>query len=222
MLNCGLGLVMMLAAAVFVLVKAEAVRGAIAQIAENAPAVVPALPVFGLGAVVLLAALNPISAPSVSLEGRTLWLLQSLPVASADVLTAKLRLHLYLCAGPTLICAAALAFILHVGYAVGLYMAVLSLLTTMLFAMLGLILNLKRPSLNWTNEAVPIKQSMPVFVVIFGGWLFAALVVGAYFLLRKFCSTETYMIGCIVLFALLCRLLRAWLMRRGAEIFAAL
>jgi hypothetical protein len=45
---------------------------------------------------------------------------------------------------------------------------------------------------------------MPVFVVIFGGWLFAALVVGAYFLLRKFCSTETYMIGCIVLFALLC------------------
>ena len=92
----------------------------------------------------------------------------------------------------------------------------------MLFAELGLILNLKRPSFNWTNETVPIKQSMPVVVVIFGGWLLAAIVVGAYFLLRRFCSVETYMIGCIVVFALLCRLLNRWLLRRGAERLAAL
>ena len=208
MLNCGLGLVMLLAAAVAALIKMDGV--------------VPALPVFGLGAVILLSALDPISAPSVSLEGKTLWLLQSLPLRPADVLTAKLRLHLYLCAGPTAICAAVLAVVLRTGWSAGVYMVVLSLLTVMLFGLLGLILNLLRPSLTWTNETVPIKQSMPVVVVIFGGWLLAAIVVGAYFLLRRFCSVETYMIGCIVVFALLCRLLNRWLLRRGAERLAAL
>ena len=222
MLNCGLGLVMMLIAAVLLVVKAGAVRDVINMIAGSEPSMVSALPIFGFGAVVLLAAMNPITAPSISLEGKTLWLLQSLPVRAADVLTAKLRMHLYLCIGPTVIFTAAIAYVLRVEYSAAIYMVVLSLETTMLFAALGLMLNLLRPSLSWTNETVPIKQSMPVVVVIFGGWLLAAIVVGAYFLLRKFCSADAYMIGCIVVFALLCRLMNSWLMRRGAERFSAL
>ena len=222
MLNCGLGLVMMLAAAAAALIKMDAVRGALERVAAAAPGAYAAMPVFGCAAVILLAALNPISAPSVSLEGKTIWLLQSLPVRASDVLNAKLRMHLYLCAGPTLICAVALAIVLRVPYAVGMYMVVIALLTTVLFAALGLALNLKRPSLNWTNETVPVKQSLPVVIVIFGGWAFAGVVVGAYFLLRRFCSVDAYLIGCIVVTALLARLLNRWLMRRGAEIFASL
>ena len=222
MLNCGLGLVLMLAAAVFALIKMDTVRDVTAKLAEEMPTLSEGLPVLACGIVIMLGAMNPITAPSISLEGKTLWLIQSLPVRAADVLTAKLRLHLFLCAGPTLICAAAIAYVLRVGYSVGLYMIVLSLLAVMLFALLGLIMNLKRPSFNWTNETVPVKQSMPVFVVLFGGWLFAAIVVGVYFLLRKFCSIDAYLIGCIVLYALVARLLNRWLLRRGAERFAAL
>ena len=222
MLNCGLGLILLLAAAVFALIKVDMVREMVEKLAGSAPGVISALPMFGVGAVVMLSAMNPVSAPSVSLEGRTLWVLQSLPLRPADILAAKLRMHVYLCAGPTAICAAALAYVLRVGWSAGVCMVVLSLLTTLLFASLGLALNLLRPSLSWTNETVPIKQSMPVVIVIFGGWLLAAIVVGVYFLLRRFCSVNAYMLGCIVVFALLARVLNSWLMRRGAERFAAL
>ncbi len=222
MLNCALGLVLMVAAAVAALVKLDAVRGAVELIGENVPVVADALPVIGCALVILLAAMNPVTAPSVSLEGKTLWLVQSLPIRTSDVLTAKLRLHLYLCVGPTVLCAAVIAFVLGVGWSVGIYMVVTALLATMLFAALGLILNLKRPNLSWTNETVPIKQSMPVFVVLFGGWVFAGIVAGAYFLVKDFCRAEIYLLGCIVVFALLYRLMNRWLMRRGAAIFASL
>jgi len=222
MLNCGLGLVLMVAAAVAALIKLDAVRGALDMIRENMPVLAGAMPVIGCALVIVLAALNPVTAPSVSLEGKSVWLLQSLPLRSADILTAKLRLHLYLCAGPTVLCAAVLAFVMGAEFSVGVYMVVTALLATMLFAALGLMLNLKRPNLSWTNETVPIKQSMPVAMVIFGGWAFAAVVVGAYFLLRRWCGTQVFLLGCIVVFAILYRLMNRWLMRRGAEIFSSL
>ena len=222
MLNCCLGLVMLLAAAVAVLIKADAVRAALEQASVGMPGLAGALPVLVCGTVILIAALNPISAPSISLEGKPLWILQSLPVRAADVLNAKLRLHLYLCAGPTVLCAAAVCYVLRLDFSSSIFAVMVSLIATMFFAELGLTLNLLRPSLSWTNETVPIKQSLPVFVVIFGGWFLAGIVVGAYFLLRRFCGAETYLIGCIVVLALLCRVLLRWLMRRGAEKLAAL
>ena len=222
MLNCGLGLVFMVAAAVAAVIKQDAVRAFLDRAVAQAPGVADALPVLACAVVMLLAAMNPITAPSISLEGKTLWVLQSLPVRPADILTAKQRLQLCLCAGPTVLCAAAVAYVLGTGFSLGVYMAVLALLFTMLFGSLGLIMNLKKPSLNWTNETVPVKQSMAVFVSLFGGWVVAAVFVGGFFLLRRWVEVEYYMLGCIVLLALVCRLLDRWLKGRGAELFAAL
>ena len=49
--------------------------------------------------------MNLMAAPSVSLEGRTIWLVQSLPVRPWQVLRAKLQLQLVLTAVPALIAA---------------------------------------------------------------------------------------------------------------------
>lgn len=222
MLNSGLGLVFMVAAAVAAFIKMDAVRDFLAQLAESAPEVMPALPILSCGIVMLLAAMNPITAPSISLEGKNIWILQSLPVRPEDILTAKQRLQLYLCAGPTVLVGVAVAIAIGADWPTALYMIVLALLFSMLFGSLGLIVNLKKPTLNWTNETVPVKQGMPVAVVLFGGWLVSALFVGGFFLLRKWVNADYYMLGCIVAFALICRLLNRWLMSRGAEVFAAL
>ena len=53
-------------------------------------------------ALCMLASMNDMAAPSVSLEGKSLWLLQSLPVTPWQVLRAKLRLQLLLTAIPVL------------------------------------------------------------------------------------------------------------------------
>ncbi len=222
MLNCGLGLVLMIALAAAALIKMNVVRDALDHLAEGMPGLASALPVLACAAVIMLGALNPVTAPSISLEGKTLWLLQSLPVSAAEVLRAKLRMHLFLCAGPTVLCAAVLAVVLRLPAAAGVCMALTALLAVAFFGLLGLILNLKRPSFQWTNEAIPVKQSMPVFVVIFGGWFLAALFVGAYFLLRRFFGAEVYLPAAVVVLAALCAALRAWLLRRGTAVFEAL
>ena len=49
----------------------------------------------------------------------------------------------------------------------------------------GLALNLLRPNLNWTSEGVPIKQSMPVFIALFGFWALAAAIIVPYIFLGK-------------------------------------
>ena len=54
------------------------------------------LPMLVCGMVCTIAAMNFITAPSVSLEGGTLWLLQSLPVAPQQVLRVKVELQLLL------------------------------------------------------------------------------------------------------------------------------
>ena len=222
MLNCGLGLVFMVAAAVAAFIKMDAVRGFLDQLAVVAPGVTEGLPVIACGVVMLLGAMNPVTAPSISLEGKNLWILQTLPVRPADVLTAKQRLQLCLCAGPTVLCSVAIAVAIGADFSLGIYMTVMALLYTMLFGSLGLVLNLKKPSLSWTNETVPVKQSMAVFVSLFGGWIVAALFVAGFFLLKRWVQADYYMIGGIVVFALLNRLLNRWLMNRGAECFAAL
>ena len=69
---------------------------------------------------------------------------------------------------------------------------------------------------------VPLSIVHFILFMIFGGWLVAIIVAGAYFLLRKFCTVQIYQLACIVIFAVFDWLLGRWLMRRGAERFAAL
>ena len=90
------------------------------------------------------------------------------------------------------------------------------------FSMLGLMLNLKYPNLNWTNEITPIKQSMSVFVSMFGGWIYTIVFAVAYYPLSARISGELYLVGVAAFTGLLCLALDSWLKKKGAKIFAEL
>ena len=82
--------------------------------------------------VALFAAMCPIAAPSVSLEGKSLWLLRSLPVTPWQVLRAKLAVHLTVTLPAALLCAVCLLLVVHPT----LLLAALSLLLTALLCLL--------------------------------------------------------------------------------------
>lgn len=88
MLNCGLGIVFMLIAAVALLIKQDVVRSMILKAAGYEE-------LFALAAVAaicMMTTMNDMAAPSVSLEGKNLWLVQALPVSGWQVLKAKMGL----------------------------------------------------------------------------------------------------------------------------------
>lgn len=181
MLNCGLGTLVLVLLAGAMLVKS----GYVKQVLEEMQVPGDALMVLGACAICLVAATNDMATPSVSLEGSRLWIVQSLPVRAWDVLRAKLGVQILLTAPFAALCVVALSFAL--GLSVVEFFVALAFVEGFVFfmALLDLLLGLKLPNLSWTNELTPIKQSLAVFLALFGGWACIGAVGGLYFVVAR-------------------------------------
>ena len=219
MLNCGLGILMLLAAGIALLIKGRA----LAQLLDGVfGAGADIVPVLLSAALCLLASMNDMAAPSVSLEGRQLWLAQSLPVTPWQVLRAKLDTQLLLTGVPMLFCALCMVITLPGGALEKVLLVVVALLYTLLSALAALALGLKMPNLTWTNETTPIKQSGCVMLALFANWFYAIALGGLYFLCGRYLSAAAYLALAAAITAAVCALLLRWVKQRGTRIFAAL
>lgn len=219
MLNCGLGIVTLPVAGIALLIKGRA----LAQLLDEAfGAGADIVPVLLCAAVCLLASMNDMAAPSVSLEGRQLWLAQSLPVTPWQVLRAKLEMQLLLTGVPVLFCALCAVIVLPGGAAEMALAVIAALLYTLLSALAALALGLKMPNLTWTNEITPIKQGGSVMLALFGGFVYAGLLPLAYFLGASALGLSACLGIYLGLTLALAAVLYVWLRRRGAAVFAAL
>ena len=82
MLNCGLGILLLPIAGIALLVKGGELISALNQVFDTETGITPML---FCAVICMLASMNDMAAPSISLEGRSLWLLQSLPVTPWQV-----------------------------------------------------------------------------------------------------------------------------------------
>ncbi len=219
MLNCGFGILMLPVAGVVLLIKG----GALGQVLADAfSGNVGVVPVLMCAAVCLLASMNDMAAPAVSLEGKSLWLAQSLPVVPWQVLRAKLDVQLVLTGVPVLFCALCMIITLPGGALEKVLLVVVALLYTLLSALAALALGLKMPNLTWTNEITPIKQGGSVMLALFVNWAYAIALGGLYFLCGNALSAAAYLAIFAVVTAAGSALLLRWVKQQGARIFAAL
>lgn len=215
MMNCGLGALMLLVLAGAAVWKRALLRELLAVLP------IPASPVIS-GAVCFVASMVLITAPSVSLEGKTLWLIQALPVSPWAALRAKLRLHLLI----ALPCAAVSALVLcgFLGLSPVQWLPVL--LVPLAFcwftACAGLALNLCFPRLDWISEAAAVKQGLAMFLSMLSAIGAVFLGAGLYVVLSPLLPEAALLPLLAALFAAAALLLERWLRRRGAARFAAL
>jgi ABC-2 type transport system permease protein len=220
-LNTWLGSLFMVVGAVFLAVKSDMLLEITGQLAGLGVAVSPAaIIIAGLTAV---GALNIVSAPSVSLEGKNLWIARSLPVRSFDVLLAKALMHILVCGVPTVLAALICAVFFRVTALQFILMLCLPLLFTVFTALLGVAINLLFPRLDWINEVQPIKQGLATILTMAGA---AAVILPLgllyIFLLSRFMDAETFLLLCAGLMILLSALLTTYLERGGSRRFEAL
>ena len=176
-----------------------------------------ALVVIAAGVICAMVSMNDITAPSISLEGKNLWLMQSLPVTPWQVLRGKLNLHLLLTEIPVLFCGICVWIVLRPHPLAGIAMVLLPMAYGALCATFGLSMNLCKPNLNWTSETVVVKQSGVIFAVIFGGWALLALIGVLYFLSYEMIPAAGFLFICVAVFAILSILLLRWLKGNGAK-----
>lgn len=216
MLNGGIGLVMLLAITVFAAIKLGDLEELILllndQYGEIVTVVVATL-------IMLIASTVSISAPSVSLEGKSIWLTRSLPVEPSRVLMAKLKLQLL----PELPLVLALAVVLQLytgrSWLSSVAVVAVSLCFAVFHGVIGLFFGIRMANYDWKNETVVIKQSMPVFISVIGGMAFPAVFCGLFFAVRSFLDAEVYMLLIFALMAVLTFFSLRWIMRSGAERF---
>lgn len=214
MLNCGLGALFTFVAGVLLLWKGD-------ELWRNLAPFVPKesnLPMMIVtAALCMLSSMTDITAPSISLEGRELWLIQSLPLRPWQCLRAKLEAHLLVQEPPVVFTCLCACFVFRPSPLYGVLALLIPSAFTLFVAALGLCADLRNPNLKWTSEVVPVKQNLSVVLSLLGGWIFCLLLAAGYFFLRRHMSGAAYLGLCLALLAGGCCLLLRWLRVRGAK-----
>ena len=114
----------------------------------------------------LFVAMTCTSVCSISLEGKNLWILISSPVTTKSIFLSKASVNITI----------TLPIILFTSTLFGIYLKpsiinwILIYLTPIVYSIfisiMGIIVNLKFPKLDWTTEIVVIKQSMATFIAL--------------------------------------------------------
>ena len=129
--------------------------------------------------------MSQISSSSVSAEGSALWRILTLPVKSSDVLKAKLAFH-FIVLSPITLAGSVFAAIAVGADALGVAVLIIVPQVAVVYCdIIGLMMNLKLPKLDWKNDVEFVKQggslaaSLGICVLSFAPPLVAAVAFSA-------------------------------------------
>ncbi len=217
MLNCGLGILLLPVLGVVLLIKGNTLMPVMNELfGKNSGSAVILL----FTAVCAAVSMNDMATPSISLEGKSLWLAQSLPINPFDVLKAKLNMQLILTGVPVIFCMLCAAFMFTPLQFVTAFVSVLTFV--LLLALFDLFIGLKMPNLNWTSEITPIKQSGGIMIAMFGGFIYAGVYCALFFMVGHKIGAVPFLLAVGVVNIILSLLLYFWLKKKGCAAFSSL
>lgn len=193
-LNCALGSFFLLAFSVLALVKGEWLTK---YSAHSDPIFYDTLPAIACMIVLMISSMNIITAPSVSLEGKGLWIVRSLPVTSEQILKAKIKLHMLFSAVPAMICSICLCIALKPNFLAVVAIITLPPIFNLLCAVSGLRIDLRMPNLSWASESAAIKQSFHVILAMLLSIAYLALIFALFMAFSAFLSTSAAIALCV-------------------------
>lgn len=219
MLNCGLGTLLIPISAVIVLFKGKE----LVSLFDDMLVQYDSFGVLMICVIIcMLATMNDSTVPSVSLEGKTLWIVKSLPTNMKDVIFAKVCMQLILTVPSIILCEICAIIALKMTLFQSVATIVFPIVFSVFYALFGMMIGLKRPNLTWSNEITPIKQNISVLIVIFVGWISVSIVAGGFLICGMFMGAADYLLAVTLLTLLPCVLIYRWLKNTGVRIMNTL
>ncbi|WP_026505954.1 hypothetical protein [Butyrivibrio sp. NC3005] len=220
MLNCGIGLVFLIVSGIFILIKKEKVLYAFDFVmAANSDDIA----VYLLVGMLFLVNVCDIAAPSVSLEGKSLWVMQSLPVPAKMTLFAKAFMQIILTIVPMIFATICILLVSNTSVTVAILIVCLAIMYVIFSGLLNTIIAIKMPVLTWTNELEPIKRSGGTFLAIFGGF---GIVAAIFFAYEQFFSqglgASLFLTSVTVVLLFLNIVMTVWISKKGAKLYSNL
>ena len=214
-LNAGLGLLFMPILLVVLIIKRGTVVSVLQMFGESEYG--PLIPMLLSAMMATIVSMDCGSAPSMSLEGKSLWILQSSPIDEKTIMRGKIDFHFFLNAVPAAVLSLLGSIILGMSILDVVLITIYTVAFTYLISSFGMMIGTMRANLNWTNPVIPIKQSMAVMITLFGGWIVAILYPLGWYLMRSFMPGVVWkivMTALIIVFDLVCY---RWCVTKGAK-----
>lgn len=217
-MNAALGSIFSVAAAVAVFIYAGKVRefAAMAGLTDSLGTVCAA-------ALCLLGAMDFISAPSLSLEGKSLWIVRSLPVTPYQILRSKVDNHVLLSLPPVVLAGVCAAIALKLS-PLGAAAALLAPAAMSVFcAYIGIVVNLHFPKFDYISDVAVVKQSASTMISMLVGWAAIAAPAALYMLvLSGHIAADVFTLIFSAALGVLCLVMDSYLRRGGTRRFEAL
>ena len=175
------------------------------------------LPVLFYFFILFVGFMTSISSSSISLEGKTMNITKSLPIHEKTILNSKI-LTCFMIELPFILFSNIIFFIKFIpSIFYILLIVILSILTVFLTAIIGLIINLKYPKMNATNDTEVVKQSMSSMISCFIGMgIFFGSILAICFL-NSYIKLELLLILHLIIIILISIVLYMILMKWGVK-----
>lgn len=217
LMNSCSGVLMLVIAAVLAMVKISSLDAA------SFEAVAPVLGAMAPFFIGMMAGMSCTTYSSISLEGRCLPLLKSLPISYGDIIKTKLRVHFALLFAPIAIASALIAAAIKADIVTFIFTLLIPLAFSYYSGVFGMLLNLKKYNLDWTNEIAAVKQGFAVMVTIFTTMIAAMIGMFASILLVAGLSVPPIIIfsAFFTLQLIACGIVTYLLKAKGEKLFTA-
>lgn len=163
LMNSGMGTLASIVMGIIFLFKGSSIPQFVSENISNASGLIPLSFACGL---VVTAVMNDVTAPSISLEAKTLWILKSSPINPMDIVISKSLISpIITIPGITI---ATICYVIgmfpNVTIADVLFIFLMPILATTFSGFLGVLINLRFPRFDWSSQIIVIKQSGSVLL----------------------------------------------------------
>lgn len=214
-LNMSFGLIIMVGASIYLLINKNNFIVYIAEVMSFGEIII----VYGLLIMGQLLHSTCTTCVSISLEGKQLWIIKSLPISVKEIFLSKALVNILLILFPSIFSLLIISYVLKISIVWVMIAIVYFICVSLFVSMIGLVLNILFPKLDFDREIVVIKQSMSSFLGIMIN-LIMGISVG--FLTIKFSyltSAYTTMLIIIMFYLTSSLIMYVWLSTEGVKKF---
>lgn len=155
---------------------------------------------------------------SISIEGKQIEILKSLPIAAKSLFRVKLLHHLSMSVPTIFVLNTIMALYLQWSFPKAMLGYAFPLLCSVLIGMIGYILNLIFPNFEWENVTHIIKQSLPAILTALIG---VVVTCGTAYLLLRFFPSSLFIgswIACAIILLLFLAMV-TWVDKKGQYLY---
>ena len=220
-INSGFALLLFIAIVIMASIKFDALLSIIkgAGIVITKDYIMSNISVFIFILISLTAYMTSITNSLISLEGKSINILKSLPINSKTILMSKIIACL-LITTPVLLIGNIVLFIkFNIPIIEGVFLLFLSILVPLVSHFIGLIINLKYPKLDASNSTEVVKQSTSSLLSVFLGILLLILTVAIVIRVVGKYSALVILLIALIIYGLINLLLYLYLSTKGVQDF---